>query len=138
MRARKVSNGDSTSLTQKAAEILARYLPAAARAWVDGLKANKAIFNSKTGVFEDTGIPDQKVRSECAEKIWHNVVGRPIERTLQVSGNYKELTEVLEELKQSPEARRILPPELWGMIEPGQSNVKGKDAAHEGSTISQS
>jgi hypothetical protein len=30
-----------------------RYLPAAARAWVDGLKANKAIFNSKTGKFEE-------------------------------------------------------------------------------------
>ena len=33
------------------------------------------------------------------EKIWHNVVGRPIERSMQVSGNYKELTQVLEELK---------------------------------------
>jgi hypothetical protein len=107
-------------LTQKAGEILSKHLPAAARAWVEGLKANKAIFNSKTEKFEDTGVPDHKVRAECAEKIWHNVVGRPIERTMQVSGNYKELSQVLEELKQTPEGRRILPPEIWGMVS-GQS-----------------
>jgi hypothetical protein len=49
---------------------------------------------------------------------------------------------LIEELKQSPEARRLLPPEIWGMVTGAapseQSNVKGKDAAHEGSTISQS
>ena len=128
-RARKVNGRNSAGLTQKAAEILAKYLPAAARAWDAGLKANKAIFNSKTGEFEETKVPDHKVRAECAEKIWHNVIGRPVERTLQISGNYKELSVLLEELKQSPEARRLLPPEIWGMVAgppaetPEQSNV---------------
>jgi hypothetical protein len=110
-RARK--GQDSAGLTQKAAEILAKYLPAAARAWVDGLKANKAIFNSATKKFEETDVADHKVRAECAEKIWHNVVGRPIERSMQVTGSYKELSEVLSELRASPEAMRLLPPELF-------------------------
>ncbi len=66
-------------------------------------------------------------------------VGRAIERSMEVTGNYKELTQVLEELKQSPEARRILPPELWGMAS-GQTTAESKDQekAHEGETISQS
>jgi hypothetical protein len=50
---------------------------------------------------------------------------------MQVSGSYKELSQVLEELKQSPEARRLLPPEIWGMAS-GQSAGPG----HEGETIS--
>jgi hypothetical protein len=44
---------------------------------------------------------------------------------------YKELSVVLEELKQCPEARRLLPPEIWGLAgqECEQSNVESKDAA---------
>jgi hypothetical protein len=136
-RARTSQPRTSTKKEEKLHDLLAPHLPTAAKAWVDGLKATKTMWNQQSHQFEDTGLPDHKVRADCAQRIWENVVGRPIERSMQVTGNYKELTQVLEELKQSPEARRLLPPEIWG-IESGQSNVKGKDAAHEGSTISQS
>jgi hypothetical protein len=105
-------------------------LPAAARAWVAGLKANKAIFNSKTGVFEETNVADHKVRAECAREIWHNVIGRPIERSMQVSGNYKELSQVLDELRQSPEAVRLLGPEFFAaaFTNSEQSTTEGKES----------
>jgi hypothetical protein len=128
-RARKVNGRDSAGLTQTATEILAKYLPAAARAWVAGLKANKAIFNSKTGVFEETNVADHKVRAECAREIWHNVIGRPIERSMQVSGNYKELSQVLEELRASPEAVRLLGPDVFAAFANSeQSTTESKES----------
>jgi hypothetical protein len=136
-RARRARTQDATGLTKKATDLLAHYLPRAAKAWVDGLSAKKVVWNSDKKDYELTNYPDHKIRAECAEKIWHNVVGRPIERSMEVTGNYKELSQVLEELKQSPEARRLLPPEIWGMAS-GQSNVKGKDVTHEGEAISRS
>jgi hypothetical protein len=132
-RARASHTHVSTEKEQKVDDLLAPHLPAAAQAWVDGLKATKTAWNQQCHQFEDTGLPDHKIRAECAEKIWHNVVGRPIERTLQVSGSYKELGQVIDELKQSPEARRLLPPEIWRMAS-GQS--AGPD--HEGEANSQS
>ena len=111
-RARASQAVVSTEKEQKLDDLLTPHLSAAARAWVDGLKATKTAWNQQSHQFEDTGLPDHKIRAECAEKIWHNVVGRPIERSLQVTSNYKELSQVLEELKQCPEARRLLPPEL--------------------------
>jgi hypothetical protein len=101
-------SGVSTEKEQKPHDVLARHLPAAARAWADGLKATKTAWNQQSHQFEDTGLPDHKIRAECAEKIWHNVVGRPIERSMQVTGNYKELSELVDELKQSPEAQRLI------------------------------
>jgi hypothetical protein len=115
--------------TEKAQELLRQFLPSAAQAWIDGLTACKAIWNPQSKAFEETDIPDHKVRAECAEKIWHNVVGRPIERSLQVTGNYKELSQVLEELRQSPEAMRLLPRELFESVaESGQSTAEGKES----------
>jgi hypothetical protein len=65
-----------------------------------------------------------------------------VQLSMPVKIEHKELSVVLEELKQSPEARRLLPPEIWGLAgqECEQSNVEGKDAApgHEGEAISQS
>jgi hypothetical protein len=138
-RARASQAVVSTEKEETLHDLLAPYLSAAVQAWADGLKATKVAWNQATHSLEDTGFPDHRERRESAQRIVEYVIGKPIERSLEVTGNYKELTQVLEELKQSPEARRLLPPELWGMIEPsGQSNVKGKDAAYEGSTISQS
>ncbi len=120
---------------EKIGEMLLPYLPAAVQAWVDGLTACKCIWNPETKAFEETDIPDHKIRGDHVLRIIEFAVGKAIERSMEITGNYKELTQVLEELKASPEARGLLPPELWGMIEPsGQSNVEGKDAApgHEG------
>jgi hypothetical protein len=137
-RARASQAVVSTEKEQKLDDLLTPHLWAAVRAWVDGLKATKTAWNQQSHQFEDTGLPDHKERRESARAIVEYVVGKAIERSLEITGNYKELTQVLEELKQSPEARRMLPPELWGMIEPGQSNVEGKDAApgDEGEAIS--
>jgi hypothetical protein len=68
----------------------------------------------------DTGFPDHKERREAGRAIMEYLIGKAIERSLEVGGNYKELSQVLEELKQTPEGRRILPPEIWGMVS-GQS-----------------
>jgi hypothetical protein len=93
------------------------------------LKATKAAWNQQSHQFEDTGLPDHKVRAECAEKIWHNVVGRPIERSMQVSGSYKELSQVLDELRQSPEAVRLLGPDVFAAFADGSSSAsKGHSA----------
>jgi hypothetical protein len=111
-------------------------LPAAAKAWVDGLKATKTIWNQSMHSFEDTGLPDHKVRAECAEKIWHNVVGKPIERSMEVTGSYKELSVLVEEIHQSPEAMRLLPKGLFDSLlstsgEPNSehSTAEGKESA---------
>src|SRR6266404_2344553 len=124
--------------TEKLHDLLAPHLPAAVRTWVAGLKATKTAWNQQSQKYEDTGFPDHKERRESARAIVEYVVGRAIERSMEITGNYKELTQVLEELKQSPEARRLLPPELWGMLanESGQSTAEDKDPArpHEGET----
>jgi hypothetical protein len=62
-----------------------------AKAWVEGLSAKKIAWNSDRKDYEQTDYPDREIRAECAEKIWHNVVGGPLERSMQVSGSYKEL-----------------------------------------------
>jgi hypothetical protein len=111
--------------------LLARHLPAAARAWVEGLKATKTAWNQQSHQFEDTGLPDHKIRAECAEKIWHNVVGKAIERSLEVTGSYKDLSTLLSELEQSPEARRLLSPELFAALSgnSGQTIAESKESA---------
>jgi hypothetical protein len=116
---------DGAAIAEKASSILVKFLPAAAKAWVEGPQAKKIAWNSDLKTYEQTDYPDHKIRSECAEKIWHNVVGRPLERSLQVSGSYKELSVLIDELKQLPEARRLLPPELFDSL---LSTTEGKES----------
>jgi hypothetical protein len=47
-RARASKAGVSTEKEQKPHDLLARHLPAAARAWVDGLNANKVAWNQQS------------------------------------------------------------------------------------------
>jgi hypothetical protein len=115
MRARangRVDNGK----VEKLQDLLSPKIPAAVQAWVKGLKATLVAYDRDAHCMVDTGFPDHKVRIECARAIVEYVVGKAIERSLEVSGSYKELGQMLEELKQSPEARRLLPPEIWGMV----------------------
>jgi hypothetical protein len=60
-----------------------------------------------------------------------NFVGRPLERTMQVTGSYKDLSTLLSELEQSPEARRLLSPELFAALagNSGQSTAESKESA---------
>jgi hypothetical protein len=64
-------------------------------------------------------------------------VGKPIERSMEVTGSYKELSEVLSELEKSPEAKRLLPAEVFDSLHKA-SSVETESATVEGETISQS
>jgi hypothetical protein len=45
-----------------------------------------------------------------------------VQLNMPAQAEFKELSVVLEELRQSPEARRLLPPEIWESL-PGQSPI---------------
>jgi hypothetical protein len=114
-----------------------RHLLAAIQAWTDGLKATKSIWNQSTHRFEDTHIPDHKVRSDCARNIIEYLVGKAIERSMEISGNYRELSEVLSSLEKSPEAKRLLPAEVFDSLHKA-SSVESQEKRAEEKTISQS
>lgn len=93
---------------EKVGELLEPYLPLAIRAWVDGLKAEVVGYDRIKKITINTGFPDHKIRADCALRIVEYVVGRAIERSMQVTGNYKELNDLVAELKASPEAQRLI------------------------------
>jgi hypothetical protein len=93
------------------------HLPAAIQTWVDGLGATKIAWNGEKHQWEDTGAPDWKERRESARAIVEYLVGKAIERSMEVSGSFTELSEVLTELEKSPEARRLLSPELFASLQ---------------------
>ena len=45
---------------------------------------------------------------------------------MQVTGNYQELSTLLEELKQSPEAQRILGPQFFDSV---RTTAEGKESS---------
>jgi hypothetical protein len=59
------------------------------------------------------------------------------ERSMEISGSYKELSQVLTELEKSPEARRLLPAEIFESLHKA-SSVESQPAPPEEKTISQS
>jgi hypothetical protein len=61
-------------------------------------------------------VPDYKTRLAATTLDLAYREGKPIERSMEVSGSYKELSEVLAELERSPEARRLLSPELFATL----------------------
>jgi hypothetical protein len=54
-----------------------------------------------------------------------------VQLSMPVNVEYKELSVVLEELKQCPEARCLLPPEMFDMFSPNSepSTTEGKESA---------
>jgi hypothetical protein len=120
--------------TKNLQELLAPHLPKAIRCWVDGLKATKIAWQHDKWV--DTGFPDWKERRECGRQIVEYVIGKAIERSMEVTGSYKELSEVLSDLEKSPEARRLLPAEVFKSLHKA-SSVESESATVEGETISQ-
>jgi hypothetical protein len=108
------------------------HLRKAIRVWLDGLKATKIAWNGDHKEWEDTGFPDHKIRGEHALRIIEFAIGKAIERSLEVTGSYKDLSTLLSELEQSPEARRLLSPELFAALAGGnfgQSKTEGKESA---------
>lgn len=132
VRARGKGAEISPERREKASQALERYLPAAAKAWIDGLGACLVVYNGATKQYELSDIPDHRERRENAKAIWENVVGRPIERSMQVTGNYEELSELITKLKQSPEAQRLIAAGFFSSLlstdSSGQS-TEGKDSA---------
>jgi hypothetical protein len=131
VRARETSPQSTKNLQ----DLLAPHLPAAIQTWLDGLKATKIAWQHDKWV--DTGFPDWKERRECGRAIVEYVIGRPIERSMEVSGSYKELSEVLSDLEKSPEARRLLSPELFNSLRRA-SSAESAPGATEEKTISDS
>jgi hypothetical protein len=130
-RARASQTRVSTKKEEKLYDLLTPHLPAAIQAWVDGLKANKIAWNQQSHQFEDTGLPDHKERRESGRAIIEYVVGKAIERSLEVTGSYKDLSTLLSELEQSPEATRLLSPELFAALagNSGQTIAESKESA---------
>jgi hypothetical protein len=117
--------------TEQLHDLLAPHLPAAVRAWLDGLKANKIAWDQVQQKMVDTGLPDHKERRESGRAIVEYLVGKAIERSMEVSGSYKDLSTLLAKLEQSPEARRLLSPELFAALagNSGQSTAESKESA---------
>jgi hypothetical protein len=132
---RRVRARETSQSTENLQDLLQPHLPAAIQTWVDGLGATKIAFARDKWV--DTGFPDWKERRECGRQIVEYVIGRPIERSMEVSGSYKELSEVLADLEQSPEARRLLSPELFNSLRRA-SFAESAPGATEEKTISDS
>jgi len=145
---------------EKLRDLLEPHLSSAVHVWVQGLSATLIAYDRSAHKMVDTGFPDTKLRAECALRIVEYVVGRAIERSMEVTGNYKELSELVDELKKSPEAQRLIAAGFFNSLlqtqpsesgspasalatQPstsGHSNTEdqGKEKPREGETISQS
>jgi hypothetical protein len=66
-------------------------------------------------------VPDHKMRLAAVALDLAYREGKPVERQIQVQDSYKEISVVLQELKQSPEARRLLSPALFEALEKASS-----------------
>jgi hypothetical protein len=114
---------------------LGEYAPEAVQVWIDGLSATKWEYDPTTKTrFE---VPDWRERRENAAMIFAYAIGRPLERSMEVTGSYKELGEVLAELEKSPEARRLLSPELFATLRQASAKEVAQQL-HEGKDISDS
>jgi len=133
-RARPRGAGSVSPGTEKLQDLLARHLPGAVRVWVAGLKATKTAWNQQSQKVEDTGLPDHKERRESARAIVEYVVGKAIERSMEVSGSYKELSTLIDELRQSPEAQRLIGAGFFDSLLSGQSTTEGKGSARDHET----
>ncbi len=125
---------DFTNSPDKIHGLLAPHLPTAVRAWVDGLKATKVAWNQTNQCYEDTGFPDHRERRECARAIIEYFVGRPIERAMQVTGSYKELSVLVDELKKSPEAQRLIDGGFFDQLlrsDPEPAKAEGQEPSVE-------
>jgi hypothetical protein len=133
-RARTRASAVNPEHTEKLSDLLAPHLPAAVKAWIDGLKANKIAWNPDTHSWEEINLPDHEVRRRNALHIVEFAVGKAVERSMEVTGSYKELSQVLDELRQSPEAVRLLGPDVFAAFansEQSKAESKASAPPHE-------
>jgi hypothetical protein len=97
-------------------------------------RATHRVFNFETKKTE--AVPDHKTRLAGVMLDLAYREGKPVERSMELTGNFKELSEVLADLEQSPEARRLLSPELFKSLRKACS-AETASATVEGETISQ-
>jgi hypothetical protein len=120
--------------TKNLQELLVPHLPKAIRAWVDGLKATKIAWSREIDGLVDTGFPDHKELRESGRAIVEYLVGKTIERSMEISGSYTELSQILSELEKSPEARRLMSPDLFKSLQKACS-VETAPGATQGETM---
>jgi hypothetical protein len=109
--------------------LLRPHLPRVIKAWVDGLKATVIAYDRTQQKMVDTGLPDHKERRKSGRAISEYLIGKAIERSMEVTGSYKELSVLLDELRASPEAQRLLGTGFFDSLLSGQSTAEGKDDA---------
>ncbi len=131
---RVIGNGQIGAVkAEKLSEMLIVYLPSAIQAWVDALKANKVSWNPDSHSWEETAHADHEIRRRAALHIVEFAVGRAIERSMQVTGNYKELSELVTELKESPEAQRLIAGGFFDQLlrqdKPEPPKVEGQESS---------
>jgi hypothetical protein len=92
-------------------------LKGAVEIWREGLKATKFVWDQKAQCYVDTGFPDWDVRERMSLAIAAYMEGKPIERQINVTGNFEELGQVLNRIRASPIAMEELAdlPSLRGM-----------------------
>ena len=113
---------------QKLSELLGPNLDKAVQVWVEGLKATKWEYDPKT--HERFEVADWKERRECATKIIEYLEGKPIERQLQVTGDFEELGDLLNRIRESPLALKKL-----GHLVPDRAMPNDSDSLQIGPTV---
>ncbi len=99
----------NSELTKKLAELLtADDLEAAVKVWREGMLAVKMVWNAKLQAYIDGG-PDWQIRRDMSELVAAYMEGRPMERQMVASGSFQELAELLNEMRTSGEAMRLMP-----------------------------
>jgi hypothetical protein len=137
-RARKAWRGSIAKVIKKAASI-AELLTENdqqenLRVIREAKRATHRVFNFETKKTE--AVPDHKTRLAGVMLDLAYREGKPVERSLEVSGSYTELSDVLKSLEQSPECRRLMSPELFKSLRKACS-AETASATVEGETISQ-
>lgn len=100
---------DLIPLAKKLADLLtADDLAGAVKVWREGLTATKKVWSAKKQKYVNGG-PDWQIRRDMAEAIAAYMEGRPMERQLSISGSFEELGDLLQTLRNSGEAARLMP-----------------------------
>lgn len=100
---------ENQALVKKLGELLtSNDLENAVEVWRDGLKAVRMVWNNKRGEYLEAG-PDWQIRRDMSELIAAYMEGKPMERQMSISGSFAELGEMINEMRLSNEALRLMP-----------------------------
>ncbi|HEY2626271.1 MAG TPA: hypothetical protein VGI41_05915 [Candidatus Udaeobacter sp.] len=98
-------------------------------------RATHRVFNFETKKTE--AVPDHKTRLAGVMLDLAYREGKPVERQVQLQGDFEDLSVRLEKYKFSPEARRLLPPDIWNFLPPEKRPELGGPQEGKGSSDSE-